>query len=123
MYIYLYVYIHQPTSPDRHVRAPLHFSYLISHIAYCILAISQSHKLTISYSHISYLASYYLGWSSRGGGGHFYPHRRIYLNCALSSLCHTYYTILYYTILTILTTLTILIILTILTILRGCLYI
>ena len=54
------------TSPDRRVRIPLHFSYLRSHISYHILTISQSHNLTISYSHISYLISY--SWGEFEGG-------------------------------------------------------
>ena len=57
---------------NRRVRVLPHFSYLISHI----------HILTISYSHILY-------W------GDFYPHHQSWLNPALSSFCHTYFT--YYT--------------------------
>ena len=77
-----------PTSRDRRVRVPVHFSYLISH----------THIFAISYSHILYLIS----WEEFEGGD-FRPHRQIRLNRVLSSYAiltyYTYYTI-YYTTLT-----------------------
>ena len=104
IYIYIYIYISKkcnpPISLDRHVRMPLHFSYLVSHISY-----SQSHNILLSYL-VSYI------WGGFEGGGDFYLPNQFRLNPVLSSLCHTilyllcytilsilYYTILYYTIL------------------------
>ena len=69
-----------PTSPDRRVGKPLHFSYLIYHISY-----SQSHNLLISYL-VSYI------WGGEFEGWDCCVHNQIGLNRALSS-----YGILYYT--------------------------
>ena len=49
--------VYPPTSPDRRVRVPLHFSYLIPHISY-----PRSHNFLLSY-----LVSYIWGGSLRGG--------------------------------------------------------
>jgi hypothetical protein len=67
--------------------------YLISHISYLALTFSQSLTLISCIS--------YLGEEFEGGGLSSPPPRLAKLCFKL--LCHTYYTILYYTILTILT--------------------
>ena len=56
-----------------------------SHIIACL--ISHFHNLTISYSHIL---------NPNIWGRDFYPHNQLVLKSCLSSLCHTYFTLLYF---------------------------
>ena len=78
----------------------------VSHIAYShthIITISYSHFLYLSYSHsLTLISCIYLILGGEFEGGDFRTHHQTGLNCALSSLCHTYYTILTYGICTML---------------------